>query len=796
MKKSSGSRPVNIFYGHLFVGLIFIVVSVWGTTQYVGYALGYQQQLGHPWFWVANIPVYFPWSWFFWAYYFEPYAPWVFSTASWITYGSFFSMFAIMILLAARRARRTKNSGAYGTAQWASMKELRNSGIVSDEVREGVILAQTNDAKYRSEVGKNNKVKWVMSKKGRNVLLHNGPEHVFIFAPTRSGKGVGVVIPTLVNWFRSAIIMDIKKENWIATAGFRSKFSHCLRFEPTSMDSIRINPLFEVRLGPYEVRDVQNIADILVDPEGSKDRLDHWEKTGHSLLVGVILHVLYAEENKTLEGVASFLSNPDSDIFSTLNIMRTTQHLQGKSHPVVASCAREMLNKSENELSGVVSTAMSFLGLYRDPIIARNTSVSDLKIKDLMNASRPVSLYIVIPPSDLDRTKPLIRLLLNQIGRRLTESMESDGMTIKKLSPIKSFFSWFTKNGRIHKKKGLQNNVSVHYKHRLLMLMDEFPVLGRLNFFETELAYLAGYGIKCVLIAQSLNQIEKAYGQNNSILDNTHIRVTFGALDERTAKRISDLLGQGTEYRKQYNFAGNRLAPWLGHLMASEQEGPRQLLTQGEVLQLPGDDALVMVGNMPPYRAKKIMFYLDDRFKSRVGLKCPSLSSEIKLLDGCYTPITSSVEAAANGGLNDVAPIFPAVRCSATGSPNDQNTKDKKISDTTGVSEGPGGAMPEDYSVDLEDLYASEPVSHAKTAEATTAVIGADPDTEEEQLDKELADIPIDISDESELNEDVELSMAEEDSKTALQRHQENLNRIKQRRLRALDMGEQGGLPL
>lgn len=790
MKKSSGARPVNIFYGHLFVGTLFILTSVWGTTQYVAYAFGYQEQLGLPWFYISNIPIYFPWSWFVWGYYFGPYAPWVFKTASWITYGSFLLMFAAMVLLAVRRARRTKNSGAYGTAKWATMKELKVSGIVSDEVGEGVILAQTDDAKFKSKVDANNKVKWVMTKKGSRVLLHNGPEHVFIFAPTRSGKGVGVVIPTLVNWFRSAIIIDIKKENWIATAGFRSKFSHCLRFEPTSMDSIRMNPLFEVRLGPYEVRDVQNIADILVDPEGSKERLDHWEKTGHSLLVGVILHVLYAEENKTLEGVAKFLSNPDSDIYNTLNIMRTTQHLQDRPHPVVASCAREMLNKSENELSGVVSTAMSFLGLYRDPIIARNTSVSDLKIKDLMNADRPVSLYIVIPPSDLDRTKPLIRLLLNQIGRRLTESMEPGAPSGKKLTPLKKFFSLFVK-------KRLQNNASVHYKHRLLMLMDEFPVLGRLNFFETELAYLAGYGIKCVLIAQSLNQIEKAYGQNNSILDNSHIRVTFGALDERTAKRISDLLGQGTEYRKQYNFAGNRLAPWLGHLMASEQEGPRQLLTQGEVLQLPGDDALVMVGNIAPYRAKKIMFYQDDRFKGRVGLKCPSLSSEIKLLDGCSCPFAGSVKVAACGGdLDLAAPVYPAVRCPVSGSSPDHSIDDKKTTGATNASDGQGGAMSDDYSSDLEDLYADETVSHAKNLEAAAEVKNAEPDTEEEQLDKDLSDLPITVPDDSDLGEDAEVAMAEEDSKAALQRHQEAINRIKQRRLRAMDMGEKGGLPL
>lgn len=155
------------------------------------------------------------------------------------------------------------------------------------------------------------------------------------------------------------------------------------------------------------------------------------------------------------------------------------------------------------------------------------------------------------------------------------------------------------------------------------MMLDEFPSLGRLGFFESELAYMAGYGIKCVMIAQSLNQIEMAYGPNNSILDNSHVRITYGDLDERTAKRISDLLGQATEKRLQMNFAGNRLSPWLGHIMESEQETPRPLLTPGEILQLPGDDALVMIGGLPPYRAKKLMYYQDERFRERAWLPAP-----------------------------------------------------------------------------------------------------------------------------------------------------------------------------
>jgi type IV secretion system protein VirD4 len=311
---------------------------------------------------------------------------------------------------------------------------------------------------------------------------------------------------------------------------------------------------------------------------------NHWEKTSHSLLVGAILHVLYAGPDKTLAGVAAFLSDPRRPIETSLKAMMTTPHLaEAGSHPVVASTARELLNKSDNERSGVLSTAMSFLGLYRDPVVAQVTRRCDWRIVDLIADDRPATLYLVVPPSDISRTKPLIRLVLNQIGRRLTEELHA-------------------KNRR----------------HRVLLMLDEFPALGRLDFFESALAFMAGYGLKAFLIAQSLNQIEKAYGANNSILDNCHVRVSFATNDERTAKRVSDALGTATELRAMKNYAGHRLSPWLGHLMVSRQETARPLLTPGEVMQLPPTDEIVMVAGVPPIRAKKARYFEDQRLAERV----------------------------------------------------------------------------------------------------------------------------------------------------------------------------------
>ena len=158
-------------------------------------------------------------------------------------------------------------------------------------------------------------------------------------------------------------------------------------------------------------------------------------------------------------------------------------------------------------------------------------------------------------------------------------------------------------------------------------MLDEFPALGRLDFFETALAFLAGYGVRAFLIAQSLNQIAKAYGENNSILDNCHVRIAFASNDERTAKRISDALGTATEQRAMRNYAGHRLAPWLAHVMVSRQETSRPLLTPGEVMQLSPADELVLISGLPPVRARKLRYFEDGNFRARL-LSAPALSDQ------------------------------------------------------------------------------------------------------------------------------------------------------------------------
>ncbi|MCC5053907.1 IncP-type conjugal transfer protein TraG [Xanthomonas campestris pv. campestris] len=566
--------------GPIVACLTCIFLGVWAAGQYVAYALAYQPQLGAPWFQIAGHGIYAPWSYFPWLWDYNAYAPDIFTRAIYIVAASAVLGFVVMVAVAIYRTRAQEEVLTHGSARWAEATEIEKSGLLGQA---GVVLGMTEDGQY---------------------LTHNGPEHLEVTAPSRSGKGVGIVVPTLLNWQASVVVNDIKGENWELTSGYRSRIGYALKFNPTQRDTCRFNPLAEIRPGDNEVKDAQNVTDMLVDPDG-KGKPDHWSKEADSWLLAVVLHVLYAEPDKTLAGIAMFLDNPERTMEATLQYMLDTKHRNGKVHPVVAIGARAMLNKSADERSGVHSTARSFFNLYYDPIVGAATSESDFRITDLMRAKYPLSLYLISPPSDKSRLRPLFRLMLQQITRRLTEELHPEGN-----------------------------------KHRLLLLVDEFPSLGKLEFFEEGLGYVAGYGIKCMMINQSYNQIVKYYGPSNTVMDGAHIHVWYAPNTDETAKRISDSLGMTTEIHQQTNYTGGRLSGWLGHVMVSNQESARALMTPGEVREMDPTKKIIVVAGLPPIMAVKIKYYSDAKFRDLV----PPTDARGKVLDPKhkYAPVANT----------------------------------------------------------------------------------------------------------------------------------------------------------
>lgn len=575
----------------LLGAVIFPVLGLWASTQHLAARLHHSVVLGPPLFSIGATPIYRPWLWVALASKHYETIPKVFVDTHWgATIGLLACVFWALIL---RRFRKSDVPlTAHGSARWATDEEIEASNLIATDKPKGAIIGATADGR---------------------LLAHDGKEHVFCFAPTRSGKGVGLVVPTLLTWTGSVLVLDIKGENWQLTSGWRSLFSHTLYFNPTDERSVHFNPLLEIRKGPGEVRDVQNVVEILCD-DGSANSSDFWTASAKSLLTGLILHVLYAEKDKSLAGVLFFLRNPERTQEESFEHMLNTFHLgDNKTHPVVANTAKSMLNQAEKTRSGIVVTAERFLSLFEDPIVAATTRTSDFRLRDMQYATSPVSLYLVIPPADQLRLKPLLRLLIVQLGAALTESLEVQ-----------------------------------EQHHKLLLLLDEFPVLGRLDWFEAAVAYIAGYDIKAYLIAQDLNQIEKAYGANNAILGNTHVRIAFASNDDRTAKRISDLLGQSTQTKKTQSLSGKRASFSLDNKSESEVEFARSLMTPGEVLQLDTNRAIVMLAGQPPILAHKIRYYEDPFFRAR----CPGRNA-----DGS---IPTEAQARAAGWNPKLAP--PVIR--------------------------------------------------------------------------------------------------------------------------------------
>ena len=582
----------RVYWGQILAVLCAFLASAVVATQWTADALGYQPQLGPPDALVWGVRLYAPWKFLLWWYYFDAYARETFEAAGLIFLTGVAIAVAMAFAFSLWRSREARNSNTYGTARWANAADVKRLHLTSGD---GVILGAWN----------------------KHILRHDGDEHVLVVAPTNTGKSVGVSLPTGLVWRHSYIALDLKGENWTVTSGLRASFGPVFRFAPTETGAHRYNPLTQIRRGDAEVRDAQILADMLVDPEGALRERSHWQLRAFELLVAVMLWTLYAERQKTLARVAELLADPQRPVSNLLEEMLGRSIKNGLPHPVVAAGARQLLDMAEAERSGVVSTALGYLVLYRDPVLARATEVSDFSIEDIITGARPVSLYLVIPPEEISRLKALLRLVLNQILKRLTEVAAR------------------------------QNGAG----RRVLLMLDEFPQLGKLDFFEHALAYIRGYRIKACLVAQSLNQISQAYGEHSSILDNAHVRVAFACNDERTAKRISDMLGVTTESRSQMNYAGSRMAPWLGHTMVSRQEVPRSLLTPGEVMQLPATDSLILTGGSPPIRARKVRYFDNPAFASRVRpavtfppVRGPGVQT---VWDGVALPVTPPAPAPA-----------------------------------------------------------------------------------------------------------------------------------------------------
>jgi type IV secretion system protein VirD4 len=517
----------------------------------------------------------------------------------------------------------------HGSAKWAKKKDIEAMGLLKNE---GVYVGGWWDSK----------------KKYLHYLTHNGPEHILVFAPTRSGKGVGLILPTLLAWEGSSVVLDIKGENYALTSGFLHSQGHkTIRFDPSDAEgtSAAFNPFEEIEIDSAMcVPDIQRISSMIMDPHG-KGLEDYWNKAAFGFFGGALLHCMiktkYEEKRAaTFFDVAIMLEDPK--IAEALEENQKNEGTKNSNTPsrgggmkppppagkilfesimkyghveklkemfpsmpdawakscsdFICSAASGMLSKADSEFSGVINTATSNLALYKDPVVALNTSRCDFRLNDLMNYETPVNLYLVVSPADIDRMRPLLRIFVAQLLNKLTGQMDfENGSSVAK------------------------------YKHRLLLMLDEFTSLGKIPIVERAIAYMAGYGVKGYFIVQDTKQLNQAYGQDNALMANCHIRIAYAPNLAETAEYLSKMLGQTTVVDKKASISRSKSGDSRS---ISVSETARPLLTPGECMTLPGmtkdkdgnitpGDMLILVAGNNPIYGRQILYFLDPDFSER-----------------------------------------------------------------------------------------------------------------------------------------------------------------------------------
>jgi type IV secretion system protein VirD4 len=467
---------------------------------------------------------------------------------------------ALVVLLPRRRP-------LHGDARFASRREIAEAGLLGTR---GIILGQV----------------------GRGCLMLPGQQGVVLAAPPRAGKGTGVVIPNLLNWPDSVICIDIKRENWTLTAGFRATCGQeCFLFDPFSEDrkTARWNPFFYISDDPAKrVNDLQRIADMLFPDSSSPDPF--WPATARSLFLGVALYLFETPSvPKTIGEVLRQGMASDDEGFGE-HWKRVVEGRKKGQQPLSSICTRalcEMFDLSPPTASSIRKTFTARLDLWQNPILDEATSGNDFDLRELR--SRPMSIYVGVSPDDLHRLRPVLSLFFQQaLGLQTRKLPEHDP----------------------------------RLKRQVLMLLDEFTALGRIPIIAESISYLPGYNVRVLLVIQTPAQLREVYGPNGAdiMMKSLGARIVFAPKDFADAREISDELGNTTvqvktRSRPIMDFSDSR-GRRSGSINISEQRRP--LLLPQEVKELGIEEAIVFCEGLRPIRCRKIRYYSDRRFTPRL----------------------------------------------------------------------------------------------------------------------------------------------------------------------------------
>jgi len=477
-----------------------------------------------------------------------------------------------MVVVVVRSQKSPAIDDLHGSARWAKLDEIRKSKLLDDK---GVYVGGLKSGK---------------------LLLHlrdDSNTHLLCFAPTRSGKGVSLILPTLLtNQDKSFFCYDIKGENYSLTSGWREAAGNrIVKLELASPNSHKYNPLDEIIFGsPTFTQDVQNLATILTSRGDGKNQSDHWESKARELLSALIIYTLEDDSReRSLYYVGNLLTDPEKDVDETLeHLIETCEHEDAKN--ILASTK----NTPDKERGSVISTLQKTFELFKDPVIRENTSSSDFTINDLVNGETPLSLYFIVQPNDLTRLSTMVRVFVTQLLNKLICGMEFEAGSSR------------------------QKN-----KHQLILMLDEFASMRYMPIIEEGLAYIAGYGVRAYLIVQDLDQITKYYGKENGVIGNCHTQIAFAPNSNQTAMYLSQQLGKKTIVRRKIS----RSVGKSNSKSISVDELGRELLTAEETRRLKGIDlesktleggeTLIMRSGEHPIKGTRILYFRNETFAAR-----------------------------------------------------------------------------------------------------------------------------------------------------------------------------------
>jgi type IV secretion system protein VirD4 len=460
----------------------------------------------------------------------------------------------------------------HGSARFANAIEVRNAGLLGDE---GIIVG-----KYRDR-----------------FLTLPGKQSVMLSAPTRSGKGVGVVVPNLLAWQDSAVVVDIKSENFAITAGFRAAHGQAVyAWAPfaESARSHRWNPLSAIRLADrHVVGDTLAIAQVLypTDLKGSGTE-GFFNDTARNLFLGLALYLVETPElPRTIGEILRQSSGQGQPIKEHLQRLMQ-QRTEGCSHPrgplsdACVDALMRFLSTSDNTLSSILATLNAPLTVFSDPLVDAATSGDDFSVADVRR--QRMTVYVCIPPNRLADARVLLNLFFAQLINLNTAELPEHNPALK---------------------------------HQCLVLLDEFTALGRVNILNAAVGYLAGYNLRLVTVIQAVSQLESVYGLHDArtFATNHALQVLYAPREQRDANEYSEMLGTFTQQEKSRGRSNSSGAKGGGSSHSTNESSQRRsLLLPQEFKELGVDREVLILENCKPILADKIRYYTDPVFMARL----------------------------------------------------------------------------------------------------------------------------------------------------------------------------------